>query len=196
VDASHVQEGAPAVDAGQPAEVGVVGGLVVVTRRPVGGPGGVVDQVPAVVVVGEAEVRVTGEHLGDDRGQAGATDNHQVVAVQVDQAGRWDDLVAGVEAEGAGQLAEALVGLEAFLGDNGAGLGLVGLQPGAEGDGEWAVAQEQALAAGSGGQELADPGAGHAQMVGELSLGHAQGDELLDGLPADAGELGAGWTAR
>ena len=98
----------------------------------------------------------------------------------------------GVEPEGAGQLAEPLVGLEAFLGDDRAGLCLVGLQLGAEGDGELAVAEEQALAAGSGGQELADPGAGHAEVVGELGLGHALGDELLDGLPADAGELGDG----
>jgi hypothetical protein len=82
--------------------------------------------------------------------------------------------------------------LEAFLGDDRAGLGLVGLLLGAEGDGERAVAQEQALAAGSGGEELADSCAGHAEVVGELGLGHALGDELLDGLPADAGELGDG----
>jgi hypothetical protein len=52
--------------------------------------------------------------------------------------------------------------LEDLLGDDGAGLGFVGFQLGAEGDGELAVAQEQSLAAWSGGQELADPGAGHA----------------------------------
>jgi hypothetical protein len=102
VDAGQVQEGAPAVDAGQPPQVGIVGRLAIVAGGPVGGPGGVVDQVPAVVVVGEAEVGVTGEHLGDDRGQAGAADDHQVVAVQVDQA-RWrDHLVLRVEAEAAG----------------------------------------------------------------------------------------------
>jgi hypothetical protein len=39
------------------------------------------------------------------------------------------------------------------------------------------------------GQELADPSAGHAEVLGELGLGHALGDELLDGFPADAGEL-------
>src|SRR4029450_4568409 len=97
-----------------------------------------------------------------------------------------------IEAEAAGQLTQPLVGLEALLGDDRAGLGLVGLQLGAEGDGERGVAQEQSLAAGSGGQELADSGAGHAQVVGELGLGHAVGDELLDGLSADAGELGDG----
>jgi hypothetical protein len=43
-----------------------------------------------------------------------------------------------------------------------------------------------------GGQELADPGAGHAQAVGELGFGHALGDELLDGLSADVRELGDG----
>ena len=85
-----------------------------------------------------------------------------------------------------GQLAEPLVGLEAFLGDDRAGLGLVGLLLGAEGDGELAVAQEQPLATRPGGEELADPGAGHAQVLGELGLGHALGDELLDRLPANA----------
>src|SRR5215217_9028717 len=102
VDAGEVQEGAAAVDAGQPPQVGVVGRLAIITGRPVGGPGGVVDQVPAVVVVGEAKVGVAGQHLGDDRGQAGTAYDHQVVAVQVDQAGRSDDLVVGVEAEAAG----------------------------------------------------------------------------------------------
>jgi hypothetical protein len=53
-----------------PTLLGVVGWLAVVTRRPIGGPGGMVDQMPPWVVVGEAEVGVAGEHLGDDRGQA------------------------------------------------------------------------------------------------------------------------------
>jgi hypothetical protein len=97
-----------------------------------------------LVVVGEAEVGVAGQHLGDDRGQAGAADDHQVVAVEVDQAGWWDDLVVRLQAEAAGQLAEPLVGLEAFLGDDRAGLWLVRLKLATEGDGELAVAQEQA----------------------------------------------------
>ena len=100
--------------------------------------------------------------------------------------------LCAVEAEGAGQLAESLVGLEAFLGDDRAGLALVGLQLAAEGDRQLAIAEEQPLAAWSGGQELPDSSAGHAQGVGELGLGHALGDELLDRLAADAGELGAG----
>ena len=148
-----------------------------------------VDQVPPSVVVGEPEVGIAGQHLGDDRGQPGAADHHEVVAVQVDQAGRSDDLVLGLQPKGAGQLTQPLVGLEAFLGDDRAGLLLVGLQLGAKGDGELAVAEEQAFAAWPGGQELSDPSPGHAQVVGELGLGHALGDELLDRLPANAGEL-------
>src|SRR4030095_15031288 len=85
-----------------------------------------------------------------------------------------------------------VVGWHPFVGDDGAGLGLVGLLLGAEGDSELAVAQEQALAAWPGGQELPDPSAGHAETLGELGLGHALGDELLNRLSADAGELGDG----
>ena len=110
-----------------------------------------VDQVPAVVVAGEAEVRVA---------------------------------VVGVEAEAVGQLAEPLLGLEAFLGDDRAGRGLSAscLAPRAT----------VSVSLPRNRPSLRGPSPGHAQVVGELGLGHALGDELLDCFPADPGELGAG----